>query len=410
MPRVPRIVKKHKIFGNSPVSNKRIKKHKPDVIVKGSSSSVTAKNDYSGSHFQTIKASTKKKSHNVQQPDPHTENTSSATIKLNLYRNAKLAHKRQSGQNHGNRRKIERSPSLTHNKLKHQKGNTIVLAEKTSVKTKIIKRKDVEREPKIRSKRMNVSRRRANDFEATKGENYRKKRPITSSAINRWATKGNRKYIEGLRPNELKAFELKERLAYKRSGLKLMAEKSSMVPRAHTTLDAILRAYVPENDKIETECKTSTSTPSPGSLSYIESKYRKDYDSQVEEFTQNHSLIRANTQKSSSNLNNSSRWSTTKRVVKTVLPKHYGHAVLASRHSYVSSTLDGECIMYSHPAEYTAPVQYSAMKKLEGSRVSHSVVEPMTPPRQRIHPLQNVCLTTRMQAQIVQIFSRWRQH
>ena len=27
-------------------------------------------------------------------------------------------------------------------------------------------------------------------FEANKGENYKKKRPITSSAINRWATKG----------------------------------------------------------------------------------------------------------------------------------------------------------------------------------------------------------------------------
>ena len=199
--------------------------------------------------FRPSKASTKKKSLNVQLSDPDTENTSSATIKLNLYRNAKQAHKRQSVQNQGNRRKIERSPSLTHNKLKHQKGSTIVLAEKTSVKTKISKRKDVEREPRTCSKKDKCVKRRANEFEANKGEKYIKKRPITSSAINRWATRGNRKYIEGLRPNELKAFELKERLAYKRSGLKQMAQKSSIVPRAHTTLDAILRAYVPENDK-----------------------------------------------------------------------------------------------------------------------------------------------------------------
>ena len=249
--------------------------------------------------------------------------------------------------------------------MKHQKGSTIVLVDHTSVKTKISKRKDVEREPRTCSKRINVSKRRANEFEANKGEKYIKKRPITSSAINRWATRGNRKYIEGLRPNELKAFELKERLAYKRSGLKQMAQKSCIVPRAHTSLDAILRAYVPENDKNETECKTSTSTPSPGSLSYIEANYRKEYDSQAEKFTRSHGLIGAITQKSSSDLNSSSRWSTTKRVVKTVLPKHYGNAVLASRHSYVSSTLNGEYFMYTHPAEYKAPVQYSDMKKLK---------------------------------------------
>ena len=61
MPKVPHIVKKHKMSGNSPVSNKRIKKHNPDLIVKGSSTSATAKNDYNGSHFQTIKGLHEKK-------------------------------------------------------------------------------------------------------------------------------------------------------------------------------------------------------------------------------------------------------------------------------------------------------------------------------------------------------------
>ena len=210
MPKVPHISKKHKMSGNSPVSNKRIKKHNPDLIVKGSSTSATAKNDDNGSHFQTMEASTKKKSLNVQLSDPDTENTNSATIKLNLRRNAKQAHKRQSVQNQGNRRKIERSSSLTHNKMKHQKGSTIVLVDHTSVKTKISKRKDVEREPRTCSKRINVSKRRANEFEANKGEKYIKKRPITSSAINRWATRGIGNILKAFDANELKAFELKE--------------------------------------------------------------------------------------------------------------------------------------------------------------------------------------------------------
>ena len=41
--------------------------------------------------------------------------------------------------------------------------------------------------------------------------------------------------------------------------------------------------------------------------------------------------------------------------------------------------------MYAHPAEYTAPVQYS--KPASMINHTHNVVEPMTPPHKRTHPL-----------------------
>ena len=77
--------------------------------------------------------------------------------------------------------------------------------------------------------------------------------------------------------------------------------------------------------------------------------------------------------------------SSNKRILKSVLPKHYGNAVLASRHSYISSTLKDGCIIYSHPAEYMH--QYNILNQYIHDVVSHNVVEPMTPPRQRGHPL-----------------------
>jgi hypothetical protein len=68
----------------------------------------------------------------------------------------------------------------------------------------------------------------------------------------------------------------------------------------------------------------------------------------------------------------------------------YGLHVLDSRHPNSASVKTG-VFYHGHPSNYVAPVQYSASShpNSDFNRVkSHSVIEPMTPPSKRGHPLQ----------------------
>ena len=138
----------------------------------------------------------------------------------------------------------------------------------------------------------------------------------------------------------------------------------------HSTLDFILRSYTSNSKESEID-----------NLLQFQSDTTKSYAEGTGHPSMRNSRRIETVEQKIPKLSNASRGAS------SLLPKHYGDAVLASRHSYIFSTLKDGCIMYSHPAEYTAPVQYSASIKLNSSAVSHNVVEPMTPPRKRSHPL-----------------------
>ncbi len=351
---------------NTPVSKKKIREHSFSPVINERSTHGdhnelnNARMSYNKMIKHVVKKSTKKKKRpgRVASSDSDTENTANAVINLNI-RNINTA-------DHSNEKKLRKklfdSSSRNNNTMskntKKNTNNTLKNCRKqTSRKNNYSKSSSTKTTKSSRT--------------GTKHHTDRiKTRPITSAAINRWSTRGNPEYIKRLRPGELKKFELQERLAYKRSGLEKKAQTSNKIPQMHSTLDFILRSYT-SNSK-ESEIDT---------LLQLQYDNTKNYAKGIEHSSmRNNKRVEAVKQKTPK-LSNASH------AASSLLPKHYGDAVLASRHSYVSSTLKDGCIMYSHPAEYTAPVQYSASVKLSRSAVSHNVVEPMTPPRQRSHPL-----------------------
>lgn len=212
-------------------------------------------------------------------------------------------------------------------------------------------------------------------------------RPITTSTVNSWRT--SPKSIKLMRPGELRKFELAERRAYQKARLKERAEESSYVPRTHASLDSILRAHcgdliaelssMPAAKKGEyVDSSINVSSSSPQNMSMSEEDVTKLDDELA-------------AQKNNEEKENEKR--ILQSIVHNVLPRHYGNNLLSSRHSYVKSSLHkkGGCIMYSHPAEYTAPVQYSKQASMIYN--TYNVVEPMTPPRKRTHPLVDRYMT-----------------
>ena len=190
-------------------------------------------------------------------------------------------------------------------------------------------------------------------------------RTITAASVNSWRT--DAKTVELMRPGELRKFEVAERRAYQKAGLKEKANSSSYIPHTHTSLDSILRAHWTQSPSRGTKIN-QVSVVSPNHLSgTLDHEDQLNVAAQKEEKENEQRIL--------------------KSMVHSVLPQHYGDSVLASRHAYVSSTLGrkGGCIMYAHPAEYTAPVQYS--KPASMINHTHNVVEPMTPPHKRTHPL-----------------------
>ena len=372
--------------GMTPVSKKGIRRHNSSPGVGEANDGIDNTNiSDRGMDSNTIKhalkksSKKKKRARSIDNSHSDAENAANAVVKLNLDRKSIIERFRKAKKHkvdeilYRKQKNIKKSLNNNNNNknFKVSKSNN-----RSSTQNSIGKNA---KRHKTYSNSASRKLRRNNEYEMKRhhqDSNLIKTRPITSAAINRWSNHGDPDYIQRLRPGELKKFELQERLAYKRSGLKLKAQQANKIPHMHCTLDSILRSYT----------NSSTIEEDEGEL--------KKIDLEANEVATGDNFLTHQMANSKSSIiknptlgHNDIVESSNKRILKSVLPKHYGNAVLASRHSYISSTLKDGCIIYSHPAEYTAPVQYSKFNTFHDRVVSHNVVEPMTPPRQRGHPL-----------------------
>lgn len=186
-------------------------------------------------------------------------------------------------------------------------------------------------------------------------------RQVSASAVARWSVDQN--HVRNMRPTELRKFEVAERQAFHRTRIKQITEGSFTVPQTRASLDSILRAHHALHG-----AKAGTGDKGMRSLSKSN---------------------RGQTHTAAQKSKETGEAESVRRAVAKCLPKHYGDSVLASRHCYVSSTLhsSGDYILYSHPAEYTAPVQFSESTNVHSPTTNHIVISPMTPTSKRNHPL-----------------------